>query len=378
MAGGRISSFSANLCLVLCIYLSLDTVTTTYRLNNTLVVDRDLYFVSQLNEKVHIPSFTSLRVQQPKTNIYNLPRRRLFINLLHNVSFALLLLAGGIELNPGFQTLKDIKNIRGLKIGHLNIRSLRNKVDSPRIENLDTTFDVLAISETWLDSTIVDVEISLPDFTCVRWDRTGDKSGGGVAIYIKESLPYRIRDDLNRTDYEYVWIELLRNKCKPTLICCAYRAPDVNAKDFISSLSNSMSSIDLDKSDVVLLGDLNVNLLKNSKGCKKDKQELLKFSRTYDFKQLIKEPTRITDTSRSLIDLIFVNNEHRITKSGIVPLTISDHSLIFCIIKAGVLKANPRTFEYRSYKNFDANKFKKDLSDVPWHIVNNENDINDA
>ena len=71
-----------------------------------------------------------------------------------------------------------------------------------------------------------------------------------------------------------------------------------------------MPAVDLEKSDVVILGDLNVNMMPNSKSPKKDKEELLSFSRAFDLTQLIKEPTRISDTSRTLIDLIFVNNEH--------------------------------------------------------------------
>ena len=130
---------------------------------------------------------------------------------------------------------------------------------------------------------------------------------------------------------------------------------------------------------MVILGDLNANLMPNSNLPKKDKQELLNFSRTFDLSQLIKEPTRITDTSRTLIDLIFVNNEHRIVKSGVVPVPLSDHHLVFCIIKAGVLnKAKPRLIEYRSYKNFDENEFNNDIRNVPWHVVDNENDVDDA
>ena len=35
-------------------------------------------------------------------------------------------------------------------------------------------------------------------------------------------------------------------------------------------------------------------------------------------------------------------------------------------------------FEYRSYKNFDATLFNEDLGNVPWHVVENENNIDDA
>ena len=94
---------------------------------------------------------------------------------------------------------------------------------------------------------------------------------------------------------------------------------------------------------MIILGDLNANMMSNSKLPKKDKQKLLNFSRTFDLTQLIKEPTRITDTSRTLIDLIFVNNDHRIVKSGVIPVRLSDHYLVFCILKAGVfIKAQPR------------------------------------
>ena len=113
-------------------------------------------------------------------------------------------------------------------------------------------------------------------------------------------------------------IELIRNKCKSTLVCCAYRAPDSDFQTFISSLHESISSVDLEKSDVVILGDLNADMMASSKLPKRDKQELLNFSRAYNFTQLIKEPTRITDTSRRMIDLVFANNEHRIVKSGFV------------------------------------------------------------
>ena len=75
-----------------------------------------------------------------------------------------------------------------------------------------------------------------------------------------------------------------------------------------------MSSVDLEKSDVVILGDLNADMMASSKLPKRDKQELLNFSRAYNFTQLIKESTRITDTSRTMIDLVFANNEHRIVK----------------------------------------------------------------
>ena len=92
--------------------------------------------------------------------------------LFHRASFALalLVLAGDIELNPGYVTLNDIKTTQGLKIAHLNIRSLRNKTDSLRLEGIDNKLiDVLNLSETWLNESINNAEIQLPGFfVCQR------------------------------------------------------------------------------------------------------------------------------------------------------------------------------------------------------------------
>ena len=63
----------------------------------------------------------------------------------------------------------------------------------------------------------------------------------------------------------------------------------------------------------------------------------------YGFDQLITEPTRITLSSRSLIDLCITNTPTKVTKFGVVHLAISDHALIYMTYKvqherAGTIK----------------------------------------
>lgn len=78
-------------------------------------------------------------------------------------------------------------------------------------------------------------------------------------------LPFCVRNDINAAENECLWIEIARAKCKPTLICCAYRAPDADFGAFICNLHSCFPAIDLDKSDLLFLGDLNVNMLRNSR-----------------------------------------------------------------------------------------------------------------
>ena len=158
---------------------------------------------------------------------------------------------------------------------------------------------------------------------------------------------------------------------------CVYKPPDSVLTEFISFLERMSPKINFAKSDVILLGDFNVDFSSTTRR-NPAKRKLLNFMRSLDCSQLLDKPTRVTETSKSLIDLIFVNNEHRFTDSGIVPLSISDHSLIYCVLKVGKPKASPRTTEYRSFKTYDRDAFLEEINNVPWHLVENCENIDDS
>ena len=82
--------------------------------------------------------------------------------------------------------------------------------------------------------------------------------------------------------------------------------------------------------------------------------------------------------SSTLVNLLFCNTSPRVVDHGVIHLALSDHSLVYCLLKAGATKAPPNTIEYRSYKSFDTNAFNEDLASVPWHVVENENNIDDV
>jgi hypothetical protein len=74
----------------------------------------------------------------------------------------------------------NISNLKGLKIANLNINSLLKHIDEIRILLSDNPFDILAINETKIDSSILDAEIHIDNYTIVRFDR--NRFGGGVAL----------------------------------------------------------------------------------------------------------------------------------------------------------------------------------------------------
>lgn len=57
-------------------------------------------------------------------------------------------------------------------------------------------FDIFAISETWLDSSISNIEIEISGYTIFRLDRP-NKVGGGVCAYVKNELKVERLGDLS-------------------------------------------------------------------------------------------------------------------------------------------------------------------------------------
>ena len=153
-----------------------------------------------------------------------------------------------------------------------------------------------------MNDSIVDAEVQIPGFACVRKDREDGAKGGGNIAYIRDGLPFRIRHDLNNDNNECLWFEIARQKCKPILICSVYKAPNADLESFIPSLEDTLLKLDYSNSDLVLIGDFNVDFSPCKDKQNPAKQKLLNFTRSLELSQLVKEPTRTTDTSQATID----------------------------------------------------------------------------
>jgi len=106
---------------------------------------------------------------------------------------------------------------------HLNIQSLLPKIDLLSVEA--QPYDVLVFTETWLNQSITDAELRIPNFKLpFRCDRK-DRIGGGVAIYVRESIPATTRTDFHINNLEALWVEIHINHRK-ILIGDIYRPPD--------------------------------------------------------------------------------------------------------------------------------------------------------
>ena len=98
---------------------------------------------------------------------------------------------------------------------------------------------------------------------------------------------------------------------------------------------------------------------------------------TYQLLQLINQPTRVTSETCT-IDLFITNNDESIIDSGVYPVSISDHNLIYAVRKIGIPRNNPKFIVTRNLKHFDQRKFKSDLQSTKWPQIKNKNDVIEA
>ena len=144
---------------------------------------------------------------------------------------------------------------------------------------------------------------------------------------------------------------------------------------FSSDFSNTLVSALSYNKPIYILGDLNCNVLRSQDPAA---QALVNFCTSFNLSQVINQPTRITETSESLIDVILASNKNLVKETKVVPSSISDHDLIYAVLN---LKRCPQTPTYittRSYKNYQRDAFIHDLSQVPWHIIETFDDVEDS
>ena len=89
----------------------------------------------------------------------------------------------------------------------------------------------------------------------------------------------------------------------------------------------------------------------------------------YQLSQVINKPTRVTETTATLTDLILTNKPEYISSAWVLHLGISDHSLIYAVRKFDSPKSRPTIKGVRDFKHFSEFHFRADLVQVPWETI---------
>lgn len=268
------------------------------------------------------------------------------------------------------------------KICHLNIHSLPNKYEDliDVLDGMHEKFilpDIFLLCETFLNKMNYD-KYHFNNYNMVSEYRT-QKSRGGVSILIRTNINYIIRSDLRVFEegkFESIFIEILRKSEANIVIGEVYRVPGTNEAEFLNCYESIIDRIKDEHKKIIIGTDQNLDFLKIN--THRNTQKFFEINVTNNLLPTIFKPTRVTSTSATLIDNIYVDTAIGSNiSSHIITTGISDHFICLSIIHN--MKMDRGTTQVTSRKLNDSifRNIKGALSNKDWNYLN-EMTINDA
>ena len=229
-------------------------------------------------------------------------------------------------------TVDQIKVSKSTRVLSFNAQSMNNKFQKIRDITQTIKPTVLALQETWGKNSSTDYSIrgySKPDIVA----RNGNmNAGGGVGIWVTEG-----------TDFEVIKSPFIEKLIEtqpillPDLQLCiinVYR-PFGDKDLFLTKLSAHVEHLLQEEkdTDIIIVGDINIDLLSDNTHSEK----LLDSTIHMGFLQQVTLPTRVTDTTASLIDHVYTRSKRSLV-TDVISSDIADHYLTL----TSYPKDNPR------------------------------------
>ena len=271
---------------------------------------------------------------------------------------------------------EKVKNIsKQISTFSQNIRSLPNKFSelSEQISYLNQNkfkFTVIGLQEIWSVPSGMQFNLNgYKPFHFTTRDPTGQNrnAGGGVGLFIDDNFEFEEIKEISIFEpyiFESQFIKLKTSKTKFTIIGNIYRpntAPLASSTRFNEILANILTTIKTDPvlkkaDDVQLIGDTNLNVLnfKTHYDTRAYLDTLINFNQL----PLITLPTRVTDTSATVIDHICTSHRTDFYDAGIILSSLSDHFPFFYIKHTYGQKAPPKWIKSRKINNVTIPGFK--------------------
>lgn len=269
-----------------------------------------------------------------------------------------------------------------LNIIHFNIRSIKKNFDQMTVF-LETynllSCDIIILSESWQ---IVSNDFDIEGFKMYYSDGKYNQNDG-VVVFIKSHLNIKM---INNMTYAKSGITLIRFIVsvvdRQYGISCVYRPPSTVLPYFIEDLENHLTNV-CNQQNEILIGDININLLAIDSP---ETNNYLSVLMSHGYFSLINGPTRVTLTTKSCIDHIFMKRKKdpKFTYSPfILDTDVTDHLPIFLSIhkEDGInnININHSNIVSKTIKVLNNEKVNNLLSFQDWTTgVLNVNDVETA
>ena len=278
-------------------------------------------------------------------------------------------LKSNININPTFNLLH--LNIQGQKSKHDSFVSFLNTAE------LENCFSVIGITESWLTEFEYN-QFGLSSYQYIGGKGRENRKGGGVGLYINNIYSFVIRNDLNLevddTVAESLFVEIIIPKGVNKIIGVIYRPPSGNIGIFNNALDQFLNKINKLHKNIIICGDFNLdNLLYNN-----NLQTTSFLDKMFGsgFGISISYPTRITETSATLLDQIFYNNFNQEVISGNICVNISDHLPTFFVqSNDNYIKEENKCYFKRMMSEENVSRFIVALQLMNWEFIKTDENV---
>ncbi|XP_057308206.1 uncharacterized protein LOC130646085 [Hydractinia symbiolongicarpus] len=258
----------------------------------------------------------------------------------------------------------------------MNIASLSKHLDELKVllQQLGHDFSIIGITETKFQINVPPINCDLPGYSFTHTPTKGEK--GGALLYVSNHLQFIERLDLDTLAYksselESKFIEIIQAKDKNMIVGCIYGHPSMSVDEFNNQfLMPLLEKASSENKPIFLLGDFNIDLLMSESV--KEVSDYINITSQFNLMPHIILPTRVTESTSTIIDNIYFNSAKWDTLSGNIINSISDHFPQFLVLRdlSAVNPAHVSNDIYaRNWKKFSHDAFRIELQYTDWDAI---------
>ena len=238
-----------------------------------------------------------------------------------------------------------------------NVQSLWSKYDELLVFASSIRPDVIALTESWTNSSISDSQISIPGYSSpIRHDRGDERKGGGVCCYVHSSIYCSLLEINEKCPpfIENVWLKL---PSVALIIAFFYVPPSLKADQQQAVVSYIVDTVDgisgaHPTCRTIIAGDFN-------------KLPCEAFENLLGLTQIVNEPTR----GESVLDKVFLDedilNDYNAAIVG-PNFGRADHKSVF-VKPISCKNATSKLVKIHDFRKSNMDKFLVRLAETPWH-----------
>lgn len=248
------------------------------------------------------------------------------------------------------------------------MRSIKNKLHLAEafLED-EKTIEAFCVTETWLTKGKIDL-LHFDGYNIVSSFCRLNREGGSVCILLKNDIESVERNDIVDISVEYVVEMCAVDIPKFNLLLITLYWNDTEVDIFYERLKMLLELLIRKDSrkNIIIGGDFNTDVSKKTNKAR----TLLDFMLTYNFHQHVSDPTRVTNTTATCLDLLFTNSTQQSHLVSVHDYGFSDHKGVVIILpKLVESHGNKWQIEKRIFNYKNMNLFKAELQKVNWNDV---------